>query len=685
MKNWIDIKAQTTRRNYARLSALILLPCVLVFGLYQVYRDIGALDKALHHYDAELANERQNIDLAHRAHSALQQQVQEWKDVLLRGDDAHLVLFHWAQFEQQEARVRVLLETLHAHALEAHDTEEAAEVQDALVLHRYIGKQYRDAVARFPPAQHAGNAFLIDRQVRGTDRTLAARLEHIATLGEQGYRLQAARLDAAQQAEIDRIRLRVKSTMLFILLMILVEAWLIFRKISSDENILRKLADQGEQTVYQLAYTDTLTGLPNRRLFQDRLEHAIALAHRTGLYGAILFLDLDNFKTLNDTKGHGAGDLLLIEVAKRLRACVRESDTVARLGGDEFVVILDDLANDEKAAAAQAAMIAQKISASLNRPYLLDRLTHNCSCSIGAALFSKGNESAEELLKRADTAMYQAKHAGRNTVRFFDPQTQAVLETRSELERALRMAVARQQLHLYYQLQVDESLRPIGAEALLRWTHPGLGTIPPDQFIPLAEETGLILPIGYWVLETACAQLKQWESNPATRELVLAVNVSGRQFREEDFVAQVKSQLASSGIIPSRLKLEITESMALHDVEHVIGTMRQLKDLGVNFSMDDFGTGHSSLSNLKRLPLDQIKIDQSFVHNLSTDSNDAAIVKAIIAMAASMKLDTLAEGVETEAQRQFLATCGCRAYQGDLFSKPVPLEQFERILLQHAG
>lgn len=684
MKNWIQTKANSTRTNYALLSALVLLPCVLVFGLFHIYRDTGELENSLHRFDAALLAEQQQIDTAQLALTEFKQQIQEWKNVLLRGgESAHETLHHWAKFEQQETRVRAALEALRAGMQNAHEDEETAEVTDALVLHHFIGEQYRNALARHPLGQGATAAFTIDRMMRGLDRPLTAQLEGLIERNRRQYQAQSSALDATHASETQAIRSRIRLTMIFILLMILAEAALVFRKISEGKINLARLTAQGEQTVYHLAYLDTLTGLPNRRLFQDRFERAIALSQRTGQYGAVLFLDMDNFKTLNDTKGHGVGDLLLVEVAQRLKECVRESDTVARLGGDEFVVILDDLSKDGNTAAEQAAMISQKISTALNRPYQLNQLTHSSSSSIGVALFCDGNTSVDEVLMRADTAMYQAKHAGRNTVRFFDPRTQAALEARSNLEHALRTAVDGRQLQLYYQVQVNEDRLPIGAEALLRWVHPNLGTILPEQFVPLAEETGLILPIGHWVLENACAQLKQWGGNPGTRDLALSVNVSRSQFREEEgFVAQVRSLLDSNGIDPALLKLEITESMAMHDVEHTIGIMRQLKRLGVSFSLDDFGTGHSSLSNLKRLPLDQIKIDQSFVHDLATNSNDAAIVKTIIAMAHSMKLDVIAEGVETEEQRQFLAIHGCNAFQGYLFGKPVPGGELGQALLK---
>lgn len=437
---------------------------------------------------------------------------------------------------------------------------------------------------------------------------------------------------------------------------------------------------QTEQEIHQLAFFDTLTQLPNRRLLKDRLHQAMAVSHRSGEYGALLFLDLDHFKGINDTLGHAIGDLLLVEVARRLKIAVREGDTVARLGGDEFVVIFEGLNNQPDDAATQTEQTAEKIRRELSRPYWLSNYERHSTVSVGISLFHGHLESTEELLKHADIAMYQAKAAGRNTIRFYDPKMQAALNKRAAMEADLRHALSRQQFQLHYQIQVDSQRHPLGAEVLLRWEHPERGFVFPDQFIPLAEETGLIVPIGLWVLETACARLKAWQHGALTCDLTLAVNVSAKQFRQADFVDQVRRVLLESGAKPSHLKLELTESIVLEDVDDTISKMQALKLLGVEFSMDDFGTGHSSLSYLKRLPLDQIKIDQSFVRDITTDPNDAVIVNTIIAMTQSLGLSVIAEGVETEEQREFLENHGCHAFQGYLFSRPVPLGQFEKDL-----
>ena len=434
------------------------------------------------------------------------------------------------------------------------------------------------------------------------------------------------------------------------------------------------------EKIEQLAFYDPLTNLPNRRLLLDRIRQALASSARSSRQGALLFIDLDNFKTLNDTLGHDIGDLLLQRVAERLAACVREDDTVARLGGDEFVIMLEDLNNQAFEAAAQVEAVGEKILTSLNQPYQLGKHEYLSTPSIGVTLFNGHEQEIEELLKQADIAMYQAKKAGRNNLRFFNPEMQASINKRAVLESQLRNALDKGQLQLYYQIQVNNSGSILGAEALIRWVHPERGMVSPAQFIPMAEESGLILPIGQWVLETACAQLAAWQQNRLTQKLSLSVNVSAKQFHKEHFSAQVQAAIQGFAIDPGLLRLELTESSVLHDVEDTIATMNTLKDLGVRFSLDDFGTGYSSLQYLKRLPIYQIKIDQSFVRDIVSDTNDEAIVRTIIAMAQSLDLEYIAEGVETEAQKQILLRNGCTHYQGYLFGRPVPIEEFESIL-----
>jgi diguanylate cyclase (GGDEF)-like protein/PAS domain S-box-containing protein len=436
---------------------------------------------------------------------------------------------------------------------------------------------------------------------------------------------------------------------------------------------------EAEAEIHRLAYYDVLTKLPNRRLMQDRLGQALAATARTGFYGAIFFIDLDNFKSLNDTRGHDVGDLLLVQVAKRLRAAVRETDTVSRQGGDEFVVLLEDLSADSREAATLTSQIGEKLREGMNQVFDLIGYEYHCRLSVGVALFGQ-TDTVEELLKHADLALYQAKNSGRNTLRFFDPAMQAALDQRAALESELRLALQSKQLLLHYQPQVDAAGRVIGAEALLRWQHPQRGMVPPDDFIRLAEDTGLILTMGHWVLESACALLKSWERDDRMQSLQLAVNVSARQFRQSEFVAQVQAVLAASAVNPARLKLELTESVVLEDVQDAIMKMQAIKRLGVNFSMDDFGTGHSSLSYLAQLPLDQLKIDKSFVRNLPGTPNDETIARTIITMGAGMNLNVIAEGVETQGQREFLQLHGCHAFQGFLFSRPLPLADFVKFV-----
>ncbi|WP_347989893.1 EAL domain-containing protein [Methylomonas sp. AM2-LC] len=441
------------------------------------------------------------------------------------------------------------------------------------------------------------------------------------------------------------------------------------------------LSKQTAEEIERLAFYDPLTGLPNRRLLQERLKQALVSSHRHHRKGCLLFIDLDNFKILNDTLGHDMGDMLLQIVAERLTSCVREGDTVARLGGDEFVVVLENLNENVLEAAKYAELIGKKIQSALRQPYLLNSYDYRSTPSMGATLFSGHEQGMDELLKQADIAMYQAKNLGRNALCFFDPQMQATITARVKLEADLRDAVKQGEFILYYQPQVNQHNHTIGAEVLTRWLHPQRGLVQPIEFIQLMEETGLILALGLWVLETACQQIKSWESSPHTEHLQLAVNVSAHQFRQPDFVENVVSVIQTTCINPDRLKLELTETMVLEDIDDTVSKMNALRAIGVRFSMDDFGTGYSSLSSLKKLPLDQLKIDQSFVQDILIDPDDTVIVQTIIAMANHLGMEVIAEGVETHSQREFLEQHNCQVCQGFLFSKPVPVSEFEALLL----
>lgn len=429
----------------------------------------------------------------------------------------------------------------------------------------------------------------------------------------------------------------------------------------------RRLIDE---RIQHLAFHDALTNLPNRRLLQDRLAKALKSAKRQQQHGALLFIDLDNFKDLNDTLGHDQGDELLQLVAVRLRGCVRDVDTVARLGGDEFLVMIEGLSGVAATAAIEADKVARKVLATLRQPYDLSSCGHSSTPSIGVALFGQPQDTVEDLLKRADLAMYRAKIDGRNTISFFDPEMQASALRRAALESDLRTALREEQWRLYFQPVVDAFGHVLGAEALVRWNHPVRGMVPPGAFIPLAEQSGMILGLGQWVLRRACECLAEWARDPQLRHWTLSVNVSTREFREAGYVEQVKAEVQRAGVPPHRLKLEVTESMFMHDAEGTAAKMEVLRDFGIRFALDDFGTGYSSLSYLKRLPLDEIKIDQSFVRDVLEDEDDAAIVRAILTLAETLGLSVVAEGVELSEQHDFLAGHGCRAFQGYLFGRP---------------
>ena len=432
-----------------------------------------------------------------------------------------------------------------------------------------------------------------------------------------------------------------------------------------------------EDRIEHLAFYDALTELPNRQLLMNRLELALSQGAASSKIGALMFIDLDNFKILNDTLGHAKGDLLLQKVAHRLAACVRHGDTVARLGGDEFVVMLEDLGNSQQDADAKAQVIGEQILAALSEPCDLTGHLHHGTCSIGITSFSRQHEGIGDLLKQADLAMYQAKALGRNSVCFFDPQMQAAATASAALSSELRQGLRNHEFLLHYQPQVGPDGLMVGVEALLRWQHPQRGLVYPDEFIAQAEESGLILPLGQWVLEVACAQLASWAKRAETEKLSIAVNVSVRQFRHPEFVEQVMTIMNKTGVAARRLKLELTESLLATGMESTITEMGRLKNVGVTLAIDDFGMGYSALSYLKLMPLDQLKIDREFVKDVLTDPNDAAIARTIIGLAQSLGLAVIAEGVETEAQRELLARYGCDCFQGHLFCKALPIDELE--------
>jgi diguanylate cyclase (GGDEF)-like protein len=427
-----------------------------------------------------------------------------------------------------------------------------------------------------------------------------------------------------------------------------------------------------EARIEYLAIYDVLTGLPNRQLLRDRLSSALETATRNQTMGALFYIDLDDFKTINDTMGHDTGDALLQQVALRLSACLGPGDTVARIGGDEFVVILEGLSPCPETSAALAHIAEAKMLDAFTAPFSLGTYKSETTGSVGATFFSGVSDTIDDLMKRTDLAMYRAKAEGRNRICFFDPAMQTEVESRAMLRSDLRRALQNSEFELHYQPQLDCDGAVVSAEALLRWRHPRRGMVPPREFIPLAEEAGLIAELGRWVLETACLQLAAWSAHPAMQRLTVGVNVSVRQFLDLHFVSLVTETLRASGANPRRLTLEITESCVMEEVEELIAKMSILKADGVSFSLDDFGTGYSSLSHLRRLPLDQLKIDRSFVNNVLTDAKDASIASSIIALGRSLHLSVIAEGVETKAQRDFLMVEGCNLYQGFLYSPAMP-------------
>ncbi len=442
---------------------------------------------------------------------------------------------------------------------------------------------------------------------------------------------------------------------------------------------------RAEEERHRLAFYDALTRLPNRTLALERLQLAIGASARSGVHGAVLLIDLDDFRRINDSAGHAQGDVLLQQVAERLLACVDAEDTVARMGGDEFLLVLAEACTSAEKAAAHIEQLAARVLHALGQDYLLGGDRFRCGASIGAALFAKGAPPAQDVVKQAELAMYQAKQEGGGKLHFFDAALEQAVARRVQLERELDEALAQGHLALHYQPQVAPGGQVVGAEALVRWRHPERGLVSPGEFIPLAEDTGQILPLGAWVLQTACDQLAAWAGQPHTANLTLAVNVSALQFGQSDFVAQVAQAIERSGARPQLLKLELTESMLVDDVDGVIAKMHALRALGLRLSLDDFGTGYSSLAYLRRMPIDQLKIDQSFVRDLLQDANAMAIARSVAALGHSLGLDVVAEGVETAAQRDALADLGCASYQGYFFGRPVALPEFEAWLARLAA
>lgn len=446
---------------------------------------------------------------------------------------------------------------------------------------------------------------------------------------------------------------------------------------------IRDISEQkkARREIENFAYYDVLTGLPNRRLLVDRFQHAVLISQRTNTHCALIFIDLDDFKLLNDTKGHDVGDQLLIEVAKRIQANLRAGDTVARLSGDEFVVILEGLNENINLAYQQTSEVAQKLLEKLNTTYNLSLLEFNTSASLGVTIFKDDALNNFEVhLRHADTAMYQSKAAGRNTYRFYDEYTQEGVEKRLALEASLSLAVKNKELELNFQSIVDAQQNIIAAEVLLRWAHPEFGDIHPKEFVPIAEKNNQIIKIGRWVLQRACEQVKAWSAHPKLKHIQLSVNISAKQFLYINFIKELREILQHTGINPDLLKLELTETAVIDNIEDVISKMQILKKMGIQVSLDDFGIGHSSLVYLKKLPVTQIKVDQSFVRDVLTDSNDAAIIKMVLAVGKTINCNIVAEGVEQVEQFELLKSFGCHYFQGYYFSKPLTAANFEKLV-----
>ena len=553
------------------------------------------------------------------------------------------------------------------------------------VTHEIAGLNLRDGFValRTPVASHPISVLTLTSE-KAAFREIGSPLRAIyigalylalfaAAIGFEIMRHRAVRLqNDIAESNRNRDELQAKNSELFAE---------IARRESAEADLVAK-----QERIRELAFFDQLTGLPNRTFFIEKAYQVLVHSAANRKYCALLFIDLDNFKSLNDTLGHNMGDLLLKQAAKRLLDCVADTESVARFGGDEFVVLLPaPEARTEAEAELTASTVAAAILQSLSRPYDLAGIAHSCPPSVGISLFGLVPMTFDELLQRADLAMYEAKAAGRNTLRFFAPSMQAAITQRTALEADLRDDIRARNFELHFQPQIDVAGRLVGAEALIRWPHKHRGYVPPDAFIGIAEKAGLILPIGKWVIEEACDRLKEWAARPGLDNLSLAINISAVQLQDEQFVHHLVAALERTGADPNLLKLELTESVLIDVTDEVIERMNQLRDKGVRFALDDFGTGYSSLLYLKKLPIEQLKIDRSFVRDILVDSNDAAIAKMIVALGKTLGLDVLAEGVETEGQLRELIQMGCDSCQGYLIGRPVPASEFERQAMGAAG
>lgn len=511
-------------------------------------------------------------------------------------------------------------------------------------------------------SEHAGLDLV--QFIRIQQRNVMARI--VLRTGQPG---QAPPLDVVQRYDIDDYRTKTELTFdrLYVVVTTALRTYDLLHRMAESQRLLEHLANH-----------DALTGLPNRALLHDRIAQAMALSKRTGNQLAILFIDLDGFKYINDSFGHTLGDGLLQALAARLEEVTRAGDTIARLGGDEFVILLNGIASSE-----DAARIANKLLTQLPLPLMVKGRSLLITASIGFSIYPQDGTDSEDLLKYADVALYAAKQRGRNCVQAYNKQMTQIADERVELENALRQALALRQFELHYQPRVEISTGEIsGVEALIRWTHPALGSVSPLRFIRLAEEIGLIIPISEWVFSTACRQLQAWHL-AGHAKLTMAVNMSARQFHEQDVVGLVRDLIQAADIPAAALELELTESILISNPEKVVITLRELKELGVSLSMDDFGTGYSSLSYLSRFPIDTIKIDQSFTSRLTQSTEADSIARAIIALARSLKMRTIGEGVETAEQLAFLRKNGCDSIQGYYFSRPVPAAEITALLSQH--
>jgi diguanylate cyclase (GGDEF)-like protein len=659
------------------LSMAILAGFLLV-SMATIFSNVRERQELIAQNDKQFSIMRDQETLTSDAQNSFHRQVIEWQAMLLHGKDAYLFDLHFRNFNQAEKETQDTLSKLNTVAIKPYALS-SFEVGEVIKEHTQLGQSYRSALRKKQLIVDPVYAFAIAFKTQSADEALSDSIDAIREITKKQIAQAFEIVKTQQSAELENLENYLEVIITSMVLLVLLVSILSFRKMKDSRTKLASLLTENARKLRLISDSDSLTRLPNRRVFQEHLQKVFNKIGTDKIHYGLMLLDFDHFKALNAAYGQAVGDMVLAEAGQRVSKSLKSTSFAARLSGDQCIIMISDLSTNPTEAVADAMLEATALHSCLAQPYTFSGETLLLTSSIGITLFNTTIVETDELLIQAEFAIRIAKKLGGNQISFFNSIEQQKLIDRQQLGKELDVAIGLQQMELFYQIQVDVNNHVTGVEALIRWMHPSKGMVSPADFIPAAEETGLILKMGQWVIDSACAQLREWNKDDMLRHLSIAVNVSARQFREKDFVSQVIKSVTHFGIDPAKLKLEITESMVLENVENTIQTMLQLREYGLRFAIDDFGTGYSSLSYLKRLPLDQLKIDQFFIRDLDTNNNDKAIVSTIISMAKNMQLDIIAEGVETLSQRDFLFSQGCLSYQGFYFAKPIPLINMEAL------